>query len=516
MSPAGPSDGSQAGVPTQRVAVCGLGPVRFAVPASQVLELHTAPDDLTALPRRGGALRGAFALRDQVVPVVELRGWLPWPGSTNPDQVPALLLVLRQDARCVAIGIDRVEGLFSATSRGLQRLDHGNATDELFSSVVQIADGVNSSRASAAPLGLLDVAGLLRLSRVWAQAVDEPPGLQAAASACPDGEGSAVGVRCAGSSDNAPQLQACAILAYGTRILAIPAHSLRAVVAMPRLQALWHGDPCRLGLGRWRERDVPVRTPQPRRGPTADLPPLLAIVEHDKACVGIAVDQVKALERLDIATIQVAAQAADGPGATPQTRGLSDVICLPGGEPAVWVDVASLVADEPLATLGMVQAQAQTQARLAQASDCIAPLPAHVVVQAGQPWAVPITALQEITEPPAEWLSGTEQMPVPAWHRWREQLMPLLDLRALLGQGATPARSTAKVLIMRRGESLVGVVVESLLHLVPASRLQRLQLCHRDGRPQPCVLQLDGETRRSFAVLQLDRLATGLAGPNRS
>ena len=80
--------------------------------------------------------------------------------------------------------------------------------------------------------------------------------------------------------------------------------------------------------------------------------------------------------------------------------------------------------------------------------------------------------------------------------------MLLWDLRALEGHGPTPGNEAAKVLILVAGAQPIGLVVESLLHLLPARSAERHEVRRPDGRLLPFVVHRDGDVQRSFTVLR--------------
>lgn len=316
---------------TRMVTVCRLGPVRFAVAVEDVLQLQACPPKLISLPRREGALKGAFVLRDVVVPIVSLQAWLPWPaGEAAATASPAQLMVLRRNAQWLAVGIDSIEGLRRVSADAVHRLDQGDGGDELFSSVVRLVESPQQPPGEDLALGLLDVTALLRLGKVWAQVMEADT--QAAMGGTATSVLSAVsGVHQA----SAPARTACALLDCDGRLLAIPAEHLRAVVPMPVLQPLWGGDPNRTGVARWRERDVPVLRLVSALGlakRTDTGATLLAILEHGHLCMGVPVDAARDIQLLDLTALQPS--AALGVAPSPLLAGL---LSRPGvSRPCSW------------------------------------------------------------------------------------------------------------------------------------------------------------------------------------
>lgn len=474
---------STPGAPERVVASCRLDGVSFAVAADDVLRLLPRPDVLIDVPRRAGALQGAFMLHHLVVPVVDLRRWLPWPGDpATRVQIPDQLLVLRRDGRTLAVAIDGVEGLHKAVEGVEQRIAHAPSADDVFSGVVELAGSAHAGSPAAKALALLDVDALMRLGQAWSgDAGPEAGRMPASARERQPGEAG----------------RAHALLDGDGQRIAIAADHLRAVVPMPSLQQLWPGDPSWLGVARWRGRDVPVRRLAVAReaAPCAEGAPLLAVVEHRGLCLGIAVQSVRDIRRLDLAAAQPLA-SPDGVHDPALSR-----LLLPDGSPTLVVDVGALVAGDPLASISAIADEARTT------SDDGPRHEAHVVVQAGAALALPISRLLEISEPPAAWVDPSR--PVESRHHvWRQQIVPIRDLRALQGQGRTLPGPGARLVIVRSRGGPVGLLVEALLHLLPARTCERAELRGPDGRVLRFVVHHDGCERMSFEVLE-DEEASG-------
>jgi chemotaxis signal transduction protein len=145
---------------------CRLGDLRFAVPLNDVVQAIRQPQ-LTLLPRRDQAIAGVFVYRQQTIPLLDLRRWLPWPDERS--ELPGQILLLRQNAHLVGVAIDQVEGLQRVPGSQIQRVVQREDDEELFHSTVSIAAGEQESQA----LGLLDVDALIRLSQVWSAADEE-------------------------------------------------------------------------------------------------------------------------------------------------------------------------------------------------------------------------------------------------------------------------------------------------------------------------------------------------------
>jgi chemotaxis signal transduction protein len=220
---------------------------------------------------------------------------------------------------------------------------------------------------------------------------------------------------------------------------------------------------------------------------TAAPAPLLAVVEYGRLCMGVPVQAVRDVQLLDLS----AAQPAVALGLAPSPI-LSGLLPLPDGSRALLIDVQALVAADSLSTLSAAPDSPD--------ADRQAAVQAHVAVQAGTAWALPLSDLLEIIGLPEAWNSGPDPM-APWCHTWRQRAVPLWDLGALKGHGATPASADAKVLILQSDRGPFGLVVEALLHLLPARNLELHQMRLHDGRRLPFIVDRQEPEQRSFAVL---------------
>ena len=213
--------------------------------------------------------------------------------------------------------------------------------------------------------------------------------------------------------------------------------------------------------------------------------------------MGIPVQAVRDVQMLDLA----AAQAIGALGVAPNPV-LAGLLSTADGGRALLVDVQALVSGDPLTALSTAPDSRDATRKTG--------VQAHIVVRAGTLWALPISAFLEVIELPAAWHSPPAAA-TPWCHTWRQRTVPLWDLRALMGHGATPAGVDAKVLILQSGTLTIGFVVEALLHLLPARTSELLQLRRPDGRMLPFVVHRDGVEQRSFAVLDAEDWPQSLA-----
>lgn len=75
-------------------------------------------------------------------------------------------------------------------------------------------------------------------------------------------------------------------------------------------------------------------------------------------------------------------------------------------------------------------------------------------------YAIPLTDVAEVAPvPPVTRLPGTPSW-LPGVANWRGRMLPVLDLRPLLGADVVPLATSARLLVVSRGELVVALVVE--------------------------------------------------------
>lgn len=504
---------------TQSIAFCRLGDLRFGVPLTDVVQAIRQPAHMTLLPRRDHAIAGMFVYRQQTIPLIDIRRWLPWPDERN--ELPGQILLVRRNAHLAGIAIDQVDGLQRVRSSQIQRLFQGDDEEELFHTSVSIADDEQSSQA----VGLLDVEALIRLSQVWSAAEadtesDTESDTDMADSVTAVDAVSAVAASIASAVPHA-------LFELAGQVLAIPAGDVAAVIPMPAVTTILGRHPAWLGMTIWRERDVPVLRTMAALG----LPPetesgsaqenLLVILGSEGRYAGVPVEVARAVMPLDTRAAQTAASAG-----LPVNTVLSGVLHTPASERLLLIDGTELVNTCSLSALSqkaqdaglaqhrqhgqLIQQNQHTQytqqktQQLDQPSqaDQDAALQAHVVVQGGQAWALGMRWLEAIVYFPAQFDTNTAGHPAQLGNfLWNQQTLPLWDLRMLSSQTPTADSPERRVLIMRINGMLIGLVVEQLLILLPA----RSGKIAAFGRRQTGVTQIitvrDDDQEKTYSIL---------------
>ncbi|WP_189344154.1 chemotaxis protein CheW [Undibacterium macrobrachii] len=90
----------------QNFILCKLNDLQFAVPLEFVMQAIEMPKDFSHIPRRDSAVLGILTYREQSIPLIDLRRWLPWPGElhNSPPQVLLLKMEKKIDWYCNRLG----------------------------------------------------------------------------------------------------------------------------------------------------------------------------------------------------------------------------------------------------------------------------------------------------------------------------------------------------------------------------------------------------------------------------
>ena len=477
------------------LALFTLGELRFGVASQWLSQALAWPRDMSPLPRRQGALVGVFAHRGQMVPVVDMRRWLPWPGAEAAQ--PRQVMVLRSGPQLLGLAVDAVQGLRRVLSQHVHRLHHDEDAEELFHSAAMLVgegdvapEPVPPGQAPTAlsrTVGVLDVPALMHLARAWSEAGALEP-QTAAGLWTPAGEGSA-------PATASGHLHA--VLRVGGRRIAVSTEQLRALEPMPALQQVFGRHPRLLGVARWRGHDMAVLrafVPDEAACASGDQAAglLLAVLETGGRHVGLVVDAAESVMPLDPA----------GP------------MLLPGGDNLLRIDAQALLLEYAMPAAGCAPAGTTAQAEAQAAAEPLAV--AHVVVLAGQPWAMDIGHIEGIREMP----DGLEPVvcPHPAFLGhvfWKDGAVPLFDLRLLTGLPATPPGPGRRVVYARHGGQVLGLLVEQLLMLLPAHAATRSWAQGRGAERGQMITTRhalgDEASARSFALLPEAVLAAAAA-----
>lgn len=442
-----------AGAATVQLAVATVGAINLAVPVAVVLQALPASGALHPLPRRKGALCGVAEHAGRLVPVVDLARWLDvgtaGTGQTDgtvspPDRQQraakgARILVLADGTRTLGLCVDSVLGLTEVPAAALARVQHDDDGEEVFHTAVRAPE---LDRV----LSILDVGRLATLASAWHEAAPDA----AASDAVAD-------------SSQRPTLQ-YALLAVGSSRIALPATALAEVIRMPVLHAI--GAPGGSSYCGWRGRQIAVLDAAAMLGiaDTASEPaPLLAIVEHEGLALGL-----KVREALELRALPAAQH-------TPAVKGAPLSVTMYDGEEhgaIEQVDTHQLFARTPEAALSRAVSEPDAASDGVTAQRLNAG--AYVVFQTDQHHATPIAPIEEILALGAEHIDAHERvLPTIAWRR---QALPVIDLRP--AGTPTPAKSGARIIVVRGADGCTGYVVRHVVLLIPPNtgKLYRMAL----------------------------------------
>lgn len=380
------------------MAVITIGSVTVAVDVACVVQALPLPPVLVPLPRRRGALAGVVECGGVPVPVADLARWVDT-GPSGAASAAGRIVVLREGGRTIGLLADAIAGFADVPSGAVTRLHHDDDPDEVFQACVRLP-GVETIAS------ILEVGRLVALACAWHDA-PMPAAAAPAAEAC----------------DAATTL--CAVLQAGPTLLALPAMRLAAVVAHPPVERIGTGAS---GFCRWSERHVAVVDVVAPTGAR----PLLAVLQHEGALLGIPVDA--ALDMRPLPPV-----APDAAVAT---------VYDAAGQAIEYVDVAALFARHPETALSVraAAAAAPAEARAANAE-------AQLIFDAGGAMATPISGVEQVLA-----FDGADDV-APATMPWQGRAIAVMDLRQVRGGGA--------VLVLRREEGHVACVVERVRSMVP-------------------------------------------------
>lgn len=449
-------------VPQDHVQV-RIGPLHVGIASPYVRQALVFPADVLPLPGAGSGLAGVFSHQGQVIPLIDLRCWLDAPADTH----CAYVLLLAADGRLAGLAVDAISTVQKIHPEHIEQVSHDTSPDSFFRYVARPA---GDDRL----LNLLEPERLMLRAQAWTSAantqtgVDAPPALaQAGASV------------------------SLALFELAGRVLALPSTLVAEVLPCPPLdtQFGWNGQLA--GVARWRGRHVYVLNGAVFDGalPASTAPPpLLAVLERDGRCLGLRIDKTLAVR--DLACSQIL-HGTDGPCSHALVHA---TITAASGLPQLVLDDAALLALCPQG------AHAPGEPALAQGARSA---DAYIVCDAGEPLALPMTAIVTILAPPADMQApACDDMRAPSGScTWQGRTLPLI---ALGRQGAP----TARIIVIEHEARHVGLLVRNLVTLVPAYAAIKSSF-HQFGGPPQTMITLDSEEgKSSYRLLEPAELAT--------
>jgi len=295
------------------------------------------------------------------------------------------------------------------------------------------------------------------------------------------------------------------------RLYALPADEIAEVIRLPAVARVPQSPRGLLGLANLRGSVIPVASGRGLLGQPEEVATswTRAIVLENDAPVAIAVDMVEALIHVRPDSVETRpAEMASLPGEA--LRGVLQAVS--GGEAIKILDLQPLMAvafrpsprkltaARPEAAKALVQAPAAQQTKLI------------TFEVAGQEYGLPLTSVQEVVALSAltTAVPHTEAV-VLGVVSFRETLLPLLSLRGLLGFTQEQVEEGGKIVVVRIGGGLVGLVADRMTAIISAADE------NMEAIPEVLAARLGGESRiksiyrseggrRLISVLDTDQL----------
>jgi len=260
----------------------------------------------------------------------------------------------------------------------------------------------------------------------------------------------------------------------GGEAFAVPTGIVREVARLPRITRVPYAPPSLIGLGNFRGVVLPVVSFARLADRRAGSERRVILLDTDTP-LALAVDDVSALGEGDDAHIQ-------------------------------QVDIEAL-AERGFADLRQRRTQALAVPSRVGAEVASDTVPLVVFVVAGQEYALPISAVEEVLrlDHDIALLPLADDVVVGSI-AVRDALLPLLSLQALLALPGPADRARARIVVVRIGAHRIGLVVDGIREI--------LHVAEKDIDPLPAVLARGSAEARIQAVCRLDegrRLVSVLA-----
>lgn len=256
----------------------------------------------------------------------------------------------------------------------------------------------------------------------------------------------------------------------GKQPYGLPAEEIGEVIRLPPMARLPHGPSSLMGLANLRGSVLPIASAATLLGfPVSTASRVIVLAGSTP--VGLAVDRVEALVVVDVGSLQLA-QTELSREAGERLRGAFQV---PGASDAIKVlDIWPLLGaafTPPVRTGNRALAATLGTEAPTEATRGAGETPRLVTFDvAGQEFALLLADVQEIIDLPDGITAAprTESV-VLGLTAYRDALLPLLSVRSLLGLAPpTDHDGREKVLVVRVGDALAGLVVDAMRAIVPA------------------------------------------------
>nr|WP_314621599.1 chemotaxis protein CheW [uncultured Noviherbaspirillum sp.] len=470
--------------PVDRIRVFAkvtLDDMLIGIDTRHVVSALSRPTSLTRLPRRQGALEGAFTLNGQVVPLVDLRGWMEGQDADEQRPVPGQVMVLRAEGATLGLAIDAVNGLVRLPESSIRQVHHDNAEAGLFHSVGVTCDGQLIS--------LLDPARLMRQTNAWADNIG-----QAGVAGMSD-QNIGADLNAATRIEWTPSQ---VLVRIGTSTLGADAAVVAEVCKLPSLQQLVRGTSHLSGMMNWRGYHVPVLKPDSIIGNIsvpASAASLVMVLAWKGRYVAVPVENVLGVRQFDCRCVQAPADVG-----LPNHGFFQGAVQLEDNTPALLIDGHVLLKRYGLD--GLSSAIAGRQHEMAETR----PLnpQAYVIFDAGTPWALPLSCVENVIAFPSDF------RPLPDHHNlssgsctWRGRMLPVVDLDK---NPTNIAPENSYLIIIRYQNRVAGLRVNSITSLIPANSVTLTSISlPRLGRVN-ILTAAGGKPSPSYRILKLDSL----------
>ncbi|EZP48650.1 chemotaxis protein CheW [Sphingomonas sp. RIT328] len=430
----------------------------FAVPLGQVKEIIRVPD-VVRMPLSPPALLGLANLRGSVLPVLDLRHLFGLPPAETDD---ASRVVVLDHGHPVGMLVDRVANVVTVDRERLEPVTQVQATidTELLTGMIKDEDG----------RGIVMVLDVARsIGRTFAAAAR---GINLAEAAGPG----AVAIADAAEEHLADEDQLVSFEVDGQEY-AFPIGEVQEIVQLPAAITQVPGTPGHvLGVTTLRNRLLPLVSLRTM----FDLPSE-AFTEANKVVVvslpgsgdqdgaalsvGVVMDRVKAVLRVDRALVEPVPAALQPPGGTSDIR----AICrLDDGRRLVSVLSADAMFDaSDLHTLRTVQGESAADADLAEGDQTMSEThedAQYVIFRlTGEEYGVPVESVQEIVRVPDQLthVPGTPDY-VEGVINLRGTVLPVIDQRRRFGLEEAARSDRQRIMVFLIDGRLVGFIVDSV------------------------------------------------------
>jgi len=245
------------------------------------------------------------------------------------------------------------------------------------------------------------------------------------------------------------------------QLYALRAEEVTEVIRIPLLARVPQGPPALLGVANLRGAVLPVASLRVMLGAAhVQHPNACAIVLDVGAPVAIVVDAVATLQSIDAAQVEAGDKVAAGEDAT---RLLGAFSIAGTNRVARILDIRALLdAAFTRRAKTRVTEPVREELRIQSRTTAIAAEMLVTFEVAGQEFALPLAAVQEILQAPAEVTAvARAEAAVLGITTVRGRLLPLLSLRALLGFAPAAAGiERQKVVVMKIGAAQIGLVAD--------------------------------------------------------